>query len=128
MTINFIGNIGKDAQLRKVKVGEREDSVLDMWVAENIKKRSGNEKTLWHKVTIWRGYAETMAQYLKKGRKVFVAGTAEASYYVKDGAIHPYIAVQASELRLLDAKKDEDLPPEDVETEVEETVAEDTPW
>lgn len=128
MTIHFIGNIGKDAVVRKVKVGEREDSVLDIWVAENIKKRSGAEKTQWHKVTIWRGYADTMAPYLKAGRKVYVEGKAEAgSYTNKENKIVPYIQVQASELKLLDSKKEEDVPPE---TEpAEETIgSDDTPW
>lgn len=128
MTIHLIGNIGKDAQVRKVKVGEREDSVVDIWVAENIKKRSGAEKTLWHKVTIWRGYADTMAPYLKAGRKVYVVGTAEAgSYTNKENKIVPYIQVQASELKLLDSKREESVPPE---TEpAEETIgSDDTPW
>lgn len=124
MTITFMGNIGKDAQLRKVKVGENEVSVLSVWVAENIKKRDGSTRAVWHKVTIWRGYAEAMAQYLKSGRLVFVTGTAEAkSYTTQDNRLVPYIDVQASEIKLLDAKKpEEDVPPEAAVTD------EETPW
>lgn len=124
MTITFMGNIGKDAQLRKVKVGENEVSVLSVWVAENIKKRDGSTKAIWHKVTIWRGYAEAMAQYLKSGRLVFVTGTAEAkSYTTQDNRLVPYIDVQASEIKLLDGKKpEEDVPPE------AEVADEETPW
>jgi len=124
MKINVIGNIGKDAVLRKVHNGEREDSVLSIWVAENVKKRDGSSKTEWHKVTIWRGYAEKMAQYLKAGRKVYVEGSAKASCYTtQDNSIVPYIDVQASELRLLDSKPEEEVPPEVTEeaTETEET-------
>jgi single-strand DNA-binding protein len=119
-----MGNIGKDAQLRKVKVGENEVSVLSVWVAENIKKRDGSTKAIWHKVTIWRGYAEAMAQYLKSGRLVFVTGTAEAkSYTTQDNRLVPYIDVQASEIKLLDGKKpEEDVPPEAAATD------EETPW
>ena len=125
MKCTFKGNIGKDAQLRKVHNGDREDSVLSFWVAENKKKRNGEQKTLWHKVTIWRGYAETMAQYLKEGRKVFVTGEGEAKCYTnKQNQIVPYIDVQADEIELLDGKKPEDTPPEVEETEVEEG----TPW
>ena len=117
MKTTFIGNIGKDAVLRKVTNGDRQDSVLSIWVAENIKKRDGSTKTEWHKVTIWRGYAETMAQYLKAGRKVYVEGTAKAnSYTTQDNRIVPYIDVQATELKLLDSKPEEDVPPETDET------------
>ena len=122
MKTNFIGNIGKDAVLRKVHNGEREDSVLSIWVAENIKKRDGSTKTEWHKVTIWRGYAEKMAQYLKAGRKVYVEGTAKAASYTKENQIVPYIDVQASELRLLDSKPEEEVPPETAEEALE------NPW
>ena len=124
MTITFMGNIGKDAQLRKVKVGENEVSVLSVWVAENIKKRDGSTKAIWHKVTIWGGYAKAMAQYLKSGRLVFVTGTAEAkSYTTQDNRLVPYIDVQASEIKLLDGKKpEEDVPPEAAVTD------EETPW
>lgn len=123
MTINLIGNIGKDAELRKVNVGGVETAVLSFWVAENNRKRDGSQETLWHKVTIWRNYAETMAQYLKSGRKVFVTGTAKADSYTKDNMVHPYISVQASEIKLLDGKK----PEEEVAAD-EEAVEESTPW
>lgn len=122
MKTTFIGNIGKDAVLRKVTNGERQDSVLSIWVAENIKKRDGSTKTEWHKVTIWRGYAETMAQYLKAGRKVYVEGTAKAnSYTTQDNRIVPYIDVQATELKLLDSKPEEDVPPETADADSEDS-------
>ena len=122
MKTTFIGNVGKDAVLRKVNNGDRQDSVLSIWVAENIPKRDGSTKTEWHKVTIWRGYAETMAQYLKAGRKVYVEGTAKAnSYTTQDNRIVPYIDVQATELKLLDSKPKEDVPPETADTDSEDS-------
>jgi len=122
-----MGNIGKDATLRKVNVNGVETSVCSFWIAENIKKRDNTVRTLWHKVTIWRGYAEAMVQYLKSGRHVYVTGTVEAKTYTsKDNRIVPYIDIQASEIKLLDSKKDDDVPPE---TEVsEENAEEETPW
>lgn len=126
MTINFCGNIGKDAQLRTVQNGDRQDSVLSVWVAENKKKRDGSTKTLWHKVTIWRHYAESMAPYLKKGREITVTGECEAKFFVRDGVVVPYIDVQASDLKLHGGRPEEDVPPE---TEGEEAPAmNETPW
>lgn len=123
MNISFIGNIGKDAQLRKVQNGDRQDSVCSFQVAENIHKRDGSTKTLWHQVTIWRGYAETMVQYLKKGRKVFVEGTVTPKSYVNQNtnAIISYLDVQADKITLLDSKPEEEVPP------VVEPTAEDAP-
>lgn len=125
MDIRFDGNIGKDAVLRKVPVGEGQVSVCSFWVAENKQKRDGTKKTLWHKVTIWRNYAEAMAQYLKQGRYIMVEGDGEAkTYTTKDNRIVPYIDIQATKLKLLDRKVEEELPPE-----AEAVTNEDeTPW
>ena len=126
MTINFDGNIGKTAELRKVKVGGNATSVCSVWIAENIRKRDNETKTLWHKVTIWRKYAETMAQYLTEGRHVLVEGYAEAKVYTtKDNRVVPYIDVQATKLKLLDKKTEEELPPEAEAATVSE---EESPW
>lgn len=130
MTINFDGNIGKDATLRTVKVNGEDTKVCSFWVAENISKRDNTTKTLWHKVTLWRGYAETMAQYLKKGRHVLVEGYAEAkTYTTQDNRIVPYIDVQpgiGGKVKLLDRANNDELPPEaEAATEVSEG---ETPW
>jgi len=123
MKINFMGNIGKDAQLRKVQNGDHQDSVLSVWVAENHKRRDGSTRTEWHKVTIWRGYAESMEKYLKKGRQVFVEGTGKGSFYTdKNNTIVPFIDVQAEKITLLDHKPDDDVPPE-IDQETGEVVA-----
>ena len=125
-TFTVIGRIGKDAELRKFGEGEH-DFVTDVWVAENRKKRDGSTKTLWHKVTIWRNYAETMAQYLKTGRKVYVTGSPEAKFYTnKAQQIVPYIKVQASELTLLDAPKTEGAP--EPAAEPAEVAVPENPW
>jgi single-strand DNA-binding protein len=124
MEIRFDGNLGKDAVIGLVGEAEHQYSRCYFWVAENVQKRDNTTKTLWHKVTIWRGFAEKMAEYLKKGRHVWVEGTAEAKFYTdNNNAIRPYIDVQASKIRFMDEKPADQTPPE------EATVTEDeTPW
>ena len=120
MKINFKGYVGKDAELRKVMIDKTETSVCDVWVAENI-GRGETKKTEWHKVTLWRGYAEKMAPWLTKGRRVEVtgAGTAKA-YTTKAGQIVPYIQVSVAngEVEFLDLPDKQDKAPEP-EAEVE---------
>lgn len=113
--ITVKGNIGKDAVLRTVTNGDREDSVCSIWICENVKKRDGSYKPVWHKVTIWRKYAEVMAKYLKAGRKVEVTGRSVKADWYKDrnGAVVPFLDIQAEEIDLLDSKRpEEDVPPE----------------
>ena len=128
MTTILTGNVGKVDALRKVKNGEREDSVLSFWVAENYTKRDGSKQARWHKVTIWRGYADTMAKYLTVGRKIQVtAENVQAKAYTnKQNQIVPYIDIQANKVELLDRKPQEEAP-EEAET-VAEIVEDGTPW
>ncbi len=125
MNINFKGNIGKDAELRKVNINNVDTAVCSFWVAENIPHRDNKKETQWHKVTIWRGYAEKMAQWLKQGRYVFVEATYAKpnKYTTNDGRIIPYFDVQASAITFLDKKaEEEEVPP------TEELDTEETPW
>lgn len=118
MEVIFIGNIAKDAELRKVGPKDNEYSVLDIWVGENLGRSNTPEdesKTAWRKVTVWRGYAEKLAPYLLKGRRIEVRGNAgETKHYVKDNEIRSYLPVNATKIFFMDSKKEEGLPPEEV--------------
>ena len=85
MKIVVKGNIGADAILRTVGEGENKFAVCDFNIAENKPTKDGGTKTIWTKVTLWRAYAEKMAQYLKKGRYVQVEGEGEVETYVTNG-------------------------------------------
>lgn len=132
MKVTFKGNIGKDAELRTVGEGENAYSVLSIWVAENKKLRDGSKKTKWHKVTLWRRYAEVMAPFLKKGRRIEVEGTLNdvKTYTTPDNRIVAYADVWADEVELLDRPEPEgDTPPEvAAEETATATEEEETPW
>ena len=84
----IIGNLGKDPELRSTPSGS---SVCSFSVAtsESYKDRNGEmvDSTDWHNVVLWDRLAEVAAQYLKKGRKIFIEGKMKTrSYDGKDGA------------------------------------------
>jgi single-strand DNA-binding protein len=84
----LIGNLGQDPELRTTPQGS---SVCTLSIAttESYKdKNSGEwkETTDWHKVVFWDKLAETAAQYLKKGSKVFIEGKIKTRSYEKDGS------------------------------------------
>jgi single-strand DNA-binding protein len=70
-----IGNLGRDPELRYTKDGR---AVANFTVATNERwrDREGNtqERTEWHRIVVWDKQAETCAQYLQKGRSVYVEG------------------------------------------------------
>lgn len=72
----LIGNLGRDPELRYTQGGQ---AVANFTLAttERFSGRDGGERqerTEWHRVTAWGRTAELCAQYLSKGRSVYVEG------------------------------------------------------
>ena len=71
----LIGNAGKDPELRYTTSGK---AVCNMSIATNSKWKDsdGNlkEATEWHNLVLWGKSAEIFAQYVTKGKKVYVEG------------------------------------------------------
>ena len=73
--VQLIGFLGADPELRYTPGGQ---PVVDLSIATNriYKDSNGNRvtNTDWHRVSVWGNAAENAAQYLKKGRQVYVEG------------------------------------------------------
>ncbi len=71
----LIGNLGRDPELRYTASGQ---GVANFTLATNERWRDkdGNnqERTEWHRIVVWGKSAENCAQYLQKGRSVYVEG------------------------------------------------------
>src|SRR5689334_20654862 len=71
----LIGNLGRDPETRYLPNG---DAVTTISVAttETWKDKSGEkqEKTEWHRVSLFRRLGEIAGEYLKKGSQVYIEG------------------------------------------------------
>jgi single-strand DNA-binding protein len=71
----LIGNLGRDPELRYTQSGQ---AVANFTLAttETWNKREGGreERTEWHRIVAWGRTAELCAQYLSKGRTVYIEG------------------------------------------------------
>jgi single-strand DNA-binding protein len=71
----IIGNLGRDPEMRYTPSGQ---AVTQFTVAvnRNYKDHDGNwqEETEWFRIVAWGPLAERTAEYLRKGRKVYVEG------------------------------------------------------
>jgi single-strand DNA-binding protein len=99
----LIGNLGKDPELKHTSSGT---AVATMTVATNerFKDKSGEwqDKTEWHNVVLWQRLAEIAAEYLKKGRSVYVEGRLQTrSWEDKQGQKRYTTEIVASDLVLL---------------------------
>lgn len=71
----LIGNLGRDPELRYTPSGQPVAN-FTLATTENWtnKENQREERTEWHRIVVWGRQAENCAQYLAKGRTVFVEG------------------------------------------------------
>jgi single-strand DNA-binding protein len=85
----LIGNLGADPEL-KYTPSSRALCNLRIATTDVFKDKSGQrqERTEWHRVTVWGDQAENCSKYLSKGRSVYVEGRLQTRSYDKDGQKH----------------------------------------
>ncbi len=86
-TVQLIGNLGNDPQLRKSTTG---NNVISFTLATHeVRKKENGEKSVtteWHNCVAFGKTAETMEVLLKKGKEVAVQGKlTHRSYEDKSG-------------------------------------------
>lgn len=71
----LIGNLGRDPELRYTQSGQAVAN-FSLATTDRFSNREGDrqERTEWHRITVWGKTAENCAQYLNKGRSVYVEG------------------------------------------------------
>lgn len=71
----LIGNLGRDPELRYTQSGQAVAN-FSLATTERFSTRDGDrqERTEWHRIVTWGRTAELCAQYLSKGRSVYLEG------------------------------------------------------
>jgi single-strand DNA-binding protein len=101
--IEVIGNVGRDATISDFNGNK----AINFNIAENeyYTDDNGNkvEKTTWFSCTYWRRDTQStkIADYIKKGTKIFVEGTPEPKSYTKDGKTIAYIQINIKNIELI---------------------------
>ena len=83
----LVGNLGRDAELRYTPGGAAV-ATLNLATTEVFKDREGQKKedTQWHRVILWGKTAETLRDYLTKGKQIYVEGKLQTRKWKdKDG-------------------------------------------
>src|SRR5215470_2049044 len=83
----LVGNLGRDAELRYTPGGAAV-ATLNMATTEvwNDKAGQKQEKTEWHRVVLWGKSAESLSEYLVKGKQIYVEGRLQTRQWDdKDG-------------------------------------------
>ena len=72
----LIGNVGIDPEVRTLEGGAKVARVR-LATTERLFDRQANETkehTEWHTITLWRGLADVVDRYVRKGTQIYVEG------------------------------------------------------
>ena len=72
----LIGNVGMDPEVRTMEGGVKVARIR-LATTERYRDRQSSENkehTEWHTITLWRGLAEVVDSYVRKGSQIYVEG------------------------------------------------------
>jgi single-strand DNA-binding protein len=104
----LLGNVGQDPEVRTLETGVKV-ARLRLATTERIFNRQSNETTEhteWHTITLWRGLADVVDKYVRKGAQIYVEGRIRSREWEKDGAKHYAIEIVADEMKLLGRRQE----------------------
>ena len=99
----LVGNLGRDAELRYTP-GGAPVATLNLATTEvwNDKAGQKQEKTEWHRVVLWGKSAESLSEYLVKGKQIYVEGRLQTRQWDdKDGNKRYTTEIRADRITLL---------------------------
>lgn len=99
----LLGRLGADPEVRTLESGTKVSSIR-LATTERYKDRNGQqqESTEWHNVVFWRGLADIVEKYLKKGDQVYVEGRIKTRKWTdKDGNDRYSTDIVANEMTML---------------------------
>ncbi len=104
-SVQVIGNLGRDPELRHTKNGT---AVVNISLAINsswMKDGQKQQETEWVYIVVWQKLAEVCDKYLKKGDPVYFSGKMKTSQYEdKEGNKRYKTEVVAREMIMLGSK------------------------
>ena len=99
----LVGNLGRDAELRYTPGGSPV-ATLNLATTEiwNDKAGQRQEKTEWHRIVLWGKQAESLQEYLTKGKQIYVEGRLQTRQWDdKDGNKKYTTEIKADRITLL---------------------------
>jgi single-strand DNA-binding protein len=99
----LVGNLGRDAEMRFTS-GGTPVATVSLATTERFNDREGNKKedTQWHRIVIWGKTAESLHEYLTKGKQIYVEGRIQTREWTdKEGKPAKTTEIRADKIVLL---------------------------
>ena len=109
----LIGNVGIDPEVRTLEGGAKVARIR-LATTERLFDRQANETkehTEWHTITLWRGLADVVDRYVRKGSQIYIEGRLRTREWVdKDNNKRTSTEILADVMNLLGRRSDNPAP------------------
>ncbi|MGL5260812.1 MAG: single-stranded DNA-binding protein [Bacteroides sp.] len=114
MSVNkaiILGNVGQDPDVKSLDNGIKVANFSIATTERGYTLKNGTqvpERTEWHNIVVWRGLAEIVEKYVKKGTKLYIEGKIKTRSYEDQNKAKRYITeIYAEQLELLGGRPQE---------------------
>lgn len=109
----LIGNVGLDPEIRTLESGVK-TARIRLATTERIFNRQTqetSEHTEWHTVTLWRGLADVVDKYVRKGSQIYIEGSLRTREWQDQQGNKRYSTeIIANDMKLLGRRNDAQQP------------------
>lgn len=117
----LVGHVGRDPDVQTTANGVRV-AHFSLATGRRIPRANGSveERTEWHRLTLWDRLAEIAAEYVRKGDRLYVEGRMEYDSFEKNGVTIPTAEVHVREFVMLGGPRAASVPADAETAEAEE--------
>ena len=105
----LVGNVGADPEIRTTESGVKVAN-LRLATTERTFDRQTNtakEYTEWHSIVLWRGLADVVDRYVRKGSQLYIEGSLRSREWTdRENQKHFSVEIVASDMKLLGRRSD----------------------
>lgn len=113
MSVNkviLLGNLGKDPDVRYMDSGVCVATFPLATTERGYTTQDGKqipERTEWHNIVVWRGLAQTVEKYVRKGDKLYIEGKIKSrNYEDQQGITRTRVEIFVDSMEMLTPKGD----------------------
>ena len=118
--LELIGNATADPITKTVTVRGEQREVTEVSIAVNDPFNKEKPASFFNNIAFWNGTGKSVAQYVKKGDRLFVIADAETRSDEKDGVKRTHLNLTGKDVRFLASRSQDngrydDAPPSETE-------------
>lgn len=96
--LHIAGHLGADPEVRFTSGGQK---VTTLRVATKARKKAGEDRTIWWRVTVWGDQFDKMIAHFKKGSSLMVMGELEEPHIYNDREGKPAVSMSMTASQLM---------------------------